>query len=559
MHAVILVYISLSNTIITVEIPRSLSGLTNLTTLALFRNLLTCSITDEFCESLKSQVIYLGNNQLTVEIPESLGQLSGLVKLNLTGNKLSGSVPSSFGNLNGLTHLDLSSNELNGELPSSISEMVDLVGLYAQKNSITGHLDSLLSNSMQWRIEILNLSDNHLDGLLPRSIGSMSYLTSLDLHRNDFTGEIPSELGNLLQLEDLDLSSNQLSGQIPERICGLGNLISANFTDNRLVGPVPENGICQNRSKLLLDGNKDLCGGTASLECHIKRFGRRWPLLNIWGLVTVIVIAMLIALSVAVVRQAWINRSTRKNDPEYAEDSKLNSSTDRHLCFLSSSRSKEPLSINIAMFEQPLLKLTIVDILEATNNFCKTNIIGDGGFGTVYKATLPCGKIVAVKKLNENKTQGQREFLAEMETLGKVKHRNLVPLLGYCSYGEEKVLVYEYMRNGSLDLWLRNRSETLELLDWKKRYKIAVGAARGIAFLHHGFTPHIIHRDIKVSNILLNDDFEPKVADFGFARLISVYETHVSIRSEEHMSELQSYHDISCRSLFEKKTSYNFS
>ncbi|KAJ6294624.1 hypothetical protein OIU76_022665 [Salix suchowensis] len=97
------------------------------------------------------------------------------------------------------------------------------------------------------------------------------------------------------------------------------------------------------------------------------------------------------------------------------------------------------------MFEQPLLKITLVDILEATNNFCKTNIIGDGGFGTVYKATLPGVKTVAVKKLSQAKTQGNREFIAEMETLGKVKHQNLVPLLGYCSFGEEKLLVYEYM------------------------------------------------------------------------------------------------------------------
>lgn len=452
------------------------------------------------------------------------------MKLNLTGNILSGPIPSSFGNLNELTHLDLSSNCLSGDLPSSLSRMVNLVGIYVQDNRLSGHIDQLFLNSMVWRIESANLSNNFFNGNLPHSLGNMSYLTSLDLHRNMFTGEIPPELGNLMQLEYLDVSGNRLSGQIPEEICCLGNLLSLNLSDNGLEGPVPRNGICQNYSKIALDGNKDLCGGILGLaSCPIKRFDRRRRFFNFWGVASILLGTALITLSIAIVIRIWVStRRSRGIGPQDTDESKVNSSTDQNLYFLSSSRSKEPLSINIAMFERPLLKLTLADILEATNNFCKTNIIGDGGFGTVYKAQLPGGKTVAVKKLNQAKTQGHREFLAEMETLGKVKHPNLVPLLGYCSFGDEKVLVYEYMVNGSLDLWLRNRTGALEVLDWIKRLKIATGAARGLAFLHHGFIPHIIHRDIKASNILLNEDFEPKVADFGLARLISACETHVS-------------------------------
>ena len=212
---------------------------------------------------------------------------------------------------------------------------------------------------------------------------------------------------------------------------------------------------------------------------------------------------------------------------EQKNESKFNETMEPNLCFLN-NKSKDPLSINVAMFERPLLRLTLVDILHATNNFCKTNIIGDGGFGTVYKAMLPNGKMVAIKKLSQTKTQGHTEFLAEMETLGKVKHKNLVPLLGYCSFVEEKLLVYEYVVNGSLDLWLRNREDALEVLYWSECLKIAMGSARGLAFLHHGFIPHIIHRDMKASNILLDGDFDPKVADFGLAHIISACETHVS-------------------------------
>ncbi|CBI31817.3 unnamed protein product, partial [Vitis vinifera] len=474
---VVVVDLLLSNNFLSGEIPISLSRLTNLTTLDLSGNLLTGSIPLKLGYSLKLQGLYLGNNQLTGTIPESLGRLSSLVKLNLTGNQLSGSIPFSFGNLTGLTHFDLSSNELDG---------------------------------------------------LPRSLGNLSYLTNLDLHHNMFTGEIPTELGDLMQLEYFDVSGNRLCGQIPEKICSLVNLLYLNLAENRLEGSIPRSGVCQNLSKDSLAGNKDLCGRNLGLECQFKTFGRKSSLVNTWVLAGIVVGCTLITLTIAFGLRKWVIRNSRQSDTEEIEESKLNSSIDQNLYFLSSSRSKEPLSINVAMFEQPLLKLTLVDILEATNNFCKTNVIGDGGFGTVYKAALPNGKIVAVKKLNQAKTQGHREFLAEMETLGKVKHRNLVPLLGYCSFGEEKFLVYEYMVNGSLDLWLRNRTGALEALDWTKRFKIAMGAARGLAFLHHGFIPHIIHRDIKASNILLNEDFEAKVADFGLARLISACETHVS-------------------------------
>lgn len=525
---VVVVDLLISNNMLSGGIPRSLSHLKNLTTLDLSGNLLTGSIPPEFGDSLKLQGLYLGNNRLTDSIPGSLGRLSSLVKLNLTGNELSGSVPVTFGNLKGLTHLDLSSNELSGELPSSLSSMLNLVGLYVQQNRLSGRVDQLFSNSISWRIETMNLSSNLFDGKLPQSLGNLSYLTYLDLHANMFWGDIPAELGNLMELEYFDVSRNRLSGQIPEKICGLVNLFYLNLSENGLEGPIPRGGICQKLSKVSLAGNKNLCGRIMGLDCQIKDFDKS-ALLNAWGLAGIVVGTTLIILTIAFALVRCVVRNSRRKDTEEIEESKLNSFLGQNLYYLSSSsRSKEPLSINVAMFEQPLLKLTLVDILEATNNFCKTNIIGDGGFGTVYKATLPNGKTVAVKKLSEAKTQGQREFIAEMETLGKVKHQNLVPLLGYCSIAEEKLLVYEYMVNGSLDLWLRNRTGALEVLDWEKRFKIANGAARGLAFLHHGFIPHIIHRDIKASNILLNEVFEPKVADFGLARLISACETHIT-------------------------------
>ncbi|KAJ0099182.1 hypothetical protein Patl1_20094 [Pistacia atlantica] len=393
-NCVVVVDLLLSNNMLSGEIPGSLSRLTNLTTLDLSGNLLTGSIPLEFGDSFKLQGLYLGNNQLTGSIPRSLGRLGSLVKLNLTGNKLSGSVPTGFGNLTGLTHLDLSCNKLTGELPSSLSQMLNLVGLYVQQNSFSGPLDGLFSNSiMAWRIDTMNLSNNVFDGALPRSLGNLSYLTNLDLHENKFTGEIPPELANLMQLEYFDVSRNKLSGQIPEKMCHMVNLQYLNLADNGLEGLVPESGICQNLSKITLAGNKDLCGRVMGLDCLIRTPDKSAPL-HAWGLSGIVFGSALIILTVVYALWKWIIRSCRQNDPEDTEESKLNSFIDQDLHLSSSSRSKEPLSINVATFGQPLLKLTLDDILEATNNYCKTNIIGDGGFGTVYKATLPFGVIL---------------------------------------------------------------------------------------------------------------------------------------------------------------------
>ncbi|CAI0540842.1 unnamed protein product [Linum tenue] len=153
-------------------------------------------------------------------------------------------------------------------------------------------------------------------------------------------------------------------------------------------------------------------------------------------------------------------------------------------------------------------------------------MIGTGGFGEVYKAQLRDGITVAIKKLIHVTGQGDREFMAEMETIGKIKHRNLVPLLGYCKVGEERLLVYEYMKWGSLESVLHQGGGRL---DWGARKKIAVGSARGLAFLHHSCIPHIIHRDMKSSNVLLDEGFEARVSDFGMARLSNPLDTHLSV------------------------------
>ncbi|CAJ2647544.1 proline-rich receptor-like protein kinase PERK12 [Trifolium pratense] len=168
------------------------------------------------------------------------------------------------------------------------------------------------------------------------------------------------------------------------------------------------------------------------------------------------------------------------------------------------------------------------NVAKITNGFSSENVIGEGGFGRVYKASIPDGRIGAVKLLKVGSGQGEREFRAEVDTISRVHHRHLVSLIGYCISEQQRVLIYEFVPNGNLDQHLHESA--WNVLDWPKRMKIAIGAARGLAYLHEGCNPKIIHRDIKSSNILLDNAYEAQVADFGLAKLTDAAHTHVSTR-----------------------------
>ncbi|XP_017698977.2 G-type lectin S-receptor-like serine/threonine-protein kinase At4g03230 isoform X2 [Phoenix dactylifera] len=157
-------------------------------------------------------------------------------------------------------------------------------------------------------------------------------------------------------------------------------------------------------------------------------------------------------------------------------------------------------------------------VITATSNFSQESKLGEGGFGPVYKGKLPGGQAIAVKRLSKSSGQGLKEFKNEVELISKLQHRNLVRLLGCCIHGEEKLLIYEFMPNKSLDAFLFDATKR-GLLDWKSRYNIVEGIARGLLYLHRDSRLRIIHRDLKASNILLDEQFNPRISDFGMARI----------------------------------------
>ncbi|WOH06801.1 hypothetical protein DCAR_0626229 [Daucus carota subsp. sativus] len=173
---------------------------------------------------------------------------------------------------------------------------------------------------------------------------------------------------------------------------------------------------------------------------------------------------------------------------------------------------------------------TLKELVHATNNFHNDNKIGEGGFGSVYWGRTSKGVEIAIKRLKAMSAKAEMEFAVEVEILGRVRHKNLLGLRGFYAGGDERLIVYDYMPNHSLITHLHGQLSSECLLDWPRRISVAIGSAEGISYLHQEATPHIIHRDIKASNVLLDSEFQAKVADFGFAKLVPEGVTHMTTR-----------------------------
>ncbi|GMI67868.1 BR INSENSITIVE 1, BRASSINOSTEROID INSENSITIVE 1, DWARF 2, CABBAGE 2 [Hibiscus trionum] len=559
------------------EIPQELSNIQTLETLILDFNQLSGAIPSGLSNCTKLNWISLSNNRFTGEIPAWLGKLSSLAILKLSNNSFYGSIPPELGDCQSLIWLDLNTNYLNGTIPPVLfkqsgkiavnfisgkrymyikndgskechgsGNLLEFAGIrqeqlgrISSRNPCNftrvygGHTQPTFNNNGS--MIFLDLSYNLLSGEIPNEIGTMPYLFILNLGHNNISGTIPQEIGNLKGLGILDLSYNRLEGSIPQSMTGITLLSEINLSNNLLSGMIPETGQLETFPASDFFNNTGLCGvplppcvnpAASSSSAHRNSHRRQASLAGSVAMGLLFSLFCIFGVIIAIV-ETKKRRKKQDSSLDVYVDSRSHSGTANTSWKLTGAR--EALSINLATFEKPLRKLTFADLLDATNGFHNDSLIGSGGFGDVYKAQLKDGSVVAIKKLIHISGQGDREFTAEMETIGKIKHRNLVPLLGYCKVGEERLLVYEYMMYGSLEDVLHGQKKAGIKLNWAARRKIAIGAARGLAFLHHNCIPHIIHRDMKSSNVLLDENLEARVSDFGMARLMSAMDTHLSV------------------------------
>ncbi|CAL4889095.1 unnamed protein product [Urochloa decumbens] len=558
-----LVDIDLSSNKLTGTIPGDFGKLTNLTLLFLYRNQLCGSIPPNIGLLPNLQDIRLFNNMLSGALPSELGKHSTLGNLEVGNNNLSGKLPEGLCSNRKLYDIVVFNNSFSGKLPESLDGCNTLENLMMYNNHFSGEFPTILwsvvtnklssvmiqnnnfsgtfPTQLPWNFTQLDISNNKFSGPVPTLAGKMKVFKAAN---NFLSGEIPWDLTGISQITDLDLSRNQITGSIPMTIGVLKGLIALNISGNQISGNIPAAFGFMSALTIL-----DLSSNALSGEIP-KDFNKlRLSFLNL----------SMNQLSGEIPTSLQNEAYDLRFNPGLCISS--NSPTHNFtICRSRSNFSKDLSKRLITLFfvlasvmffssavggflilrrqkhrkDRLPWKLTPFHALHFTEHhiisgLCEENWIGDGRSGKVYHVHVTdeagAGSMVAVKKIRslQNLDENlEKDFLAEVQILGEIRHTNIVKLLCCISNSEAKLLVYEYMENGSLDRWLhqKERNGAPAPLDWPTRLQIAIDSARGLCYMHHGCSPAIVHRDVKSANILLDSEFRAKIADFGLARIL---------------------------------------
>ncbi|KAK8516927.1 hypothetical protein V6N12_032127 [Hibiscus sabdariffa] len=453
------------------------------------------------------QILDLSQNLFSGGLSFNTGALSNLKLLNLSRNSLVGPVPGTIGELKELDILDLSRNQLNGSIPTEIG------GAYSLKD--------------------LRLNANILNGKIPTSFENCTLLRTLIISQNKLTGPIPAEIGKLSNLENVDLSFNGLTGTMPKQLANLPCLLSFNISHNNLRGELPAGAFFNTISPTAVSGNPLLCGSAVNKSCPAvlpkpivlnpnttadsisgefpPHFGHKRIVLSISALIAIGAAAFIV---VGIIAITVLNLSVNTSTSRSAAPLTFSAGEE-----FSGSPTTDANSGKLVMFSgEPDFSTGAHALL---NKDCE---LGRGGFGSVYRTILQDGRSVAIKKLTlSSLVKSQEEFEREVRKLGKISHPNLVVLEGYYWTPSLQLLISEFVSGGSLHKHLHEGSGG-NYLSWHDRFRIILGTAKSLAHLHQS---NIIHYNIKSSNVLLDGSGEPKLGDFGLARLLPMLDRYI--------------------------------
>ncbi|XP_064972058.1 receptor protein kinase TMK1-like isoform X1 [Musa acuminata AAA Group] len=513
--------------------------------------------------------VWLHGNQLTGPIPSSIGGLTSLTRLWLNNNLLVGLVPQNLTSLPQLQSLQLDNNMFMGPIPKVSFNFTYAYNSFCQSTpgipcspEVTALLEFLervnypskLAASWSgndpcaslWsgvscfdgKVSVINLPNLQLNGTISPSLGKLNDLVDVRLGGNNLDGMIPVNMTNLKLLKTLDLSSNNISPPVPHfpssvKVLLDGNklLVTASSPESSSTGNSPSDSSPNNTQS----HNSPRSSGSSSPDANSGNRSRGSRKLNLLIVIVPIAFGVSIFLLAVLFLCFWKRRKSAFPAPSSIVVHPRDSSNPDTLVKIvvannasNSIATNEWQSINSShtsdthLIESGNLVISVQVLRSATRNFASENVLGKGGFGVVYKGELHDGTMIAVKRMESAvlSSKALDEFHAEIAVLSKVRHRNLVSILGYSIEEYERLLVYEYMPQGALSKHLfRWKQLESEPLSWKKRMNIALDVARGMEYLHNLAHQCFIHRDLKSSNILLGDDYRAKVSDFGLAKL----------------------------------------
>ncbi|XP_010420074.1 PREDICTED: receptor-like protein kinase HAIKU2 [Camelina sativa] len=523
-----LVALSLYRNQLTGKLPERLGSWTGFKHIDVSENFLEGQIPPYMCKKGVMTHLLMLQNRFTGQFPESYAKCKTLIRLRVSNNSLSGVIPSGIWGLPNLQFLDLASNRFEGNLTDHIGDAKSLGSLDLSNNLFSGTLPVQISEASS--LVSVNLRMNKFSGVVPVSFGKLKELSSLHLNQNNLVGAIPKSLGLCTSLVDLNIAGNSLSEEIPESLGSLQLLNSLNLSGNKLSGMIPV-GLSSLKLSLLDLSNNQLTGSVPE-SLGIGTFEGNSGLCSS--------------------KITYLHPCPR-GIPQGQGKSKHLSTFD--ICFIvvsvlalfllfcyvifkiirvrSNQKAQKKKNWQVSSFR--LLNLNEMEIIDGIKS---ENLIGRGGHGSVYKVTLTNGETLAVKHIwrqesphesfrsstemlsdNNNNRNTNREFEAEVALLSNMKHINVVKLFCSITCEDSKLLVYEYMPNGSLWEQLHERCGEQEI-GWRVRQALALGAAKGLEYLHHGLDRPVIHRDVKSSNILLDEKWRPRIADFGLAKII---------------------------------------
>ncbi|XP_021896292.1 LOW QUALITY PROTEIN: receptor protein kinase-like protein ZAR1 [Carica papaya] len=470
--------------------------------------------------------VNLRNNRFYGSLPRELLEAKGLQSLVLYGNSLSGSLPFEIGKLKYLQTLDLSQNFLNGSIPASIIQCKRLRTLDLSQNNLTGALPDGFGTSFV-SLEKLDLSFNKFNGSIPSDIGNLSNLQgTVDFSHNLFSGSIPASLGNLPEKVYIDLTYNNLSGAIPQNVALLNRGPTAFIGNPGLCGPPLKNPCSPDSPGASSPSSYPFFPSNSTPESSVDNGGssgkgRALSRSSVVAIVICDIIGIcLVGLLCSYCYSKFCAYSNDKDENGYGFE-KAGKRKKECLCFRKDE--SETLSENVEQYDLvPLDTQVAFDLDELLK--ASAFVLGKSGIGIVYKVVLEDGLTLAVRRLGEGGSQRFKEFQTEVEAIGKLRHPNIVTLRAYYWSVDEKLLIYDYIPNGSLASALHGRPGMVSFtpLSWSIRLKIMKGTAKGLVYLHEFSPKKYVHGDLKPSNILLGQDMEPHISDFGLGRLANI-------------------------------------